>query len=77
MLKTDAFQLLYQKTYYQKHKKKILKKAKKEYIENKEIMLAKAKKYYQENKVEISRKRKEKREATRGKQKWGLRKNTL
>ena len=60
-VKTDAFQLSYQKTYYQKHKSKILKKARKEYIENKKRMLAKAKKYYQENKVKILEKAKERR----------------
>ncbi len=83
-VKTDAFQLSYQKTYYQKHKKKILKKARKEYIENKKKILQKAKKYYQENKtkilennknyykknkVEILRKKKEKREAKKHEQK--------
>ena len=43
MLKTDAFQLLYQKSYYQKHKNKIL---------------TKAKKYYKKNKAKINEKRK-------------------
>ena len=69
MLKTDPFQLSYQKTYYQKHKNKILKKARKEYAENKKRMLAKEKNYYQKNKEIILKKAKEKREAKKYEQK--------
>ena len=66
MTKTDNFQLLYQKSYYQKHKNKILKKAKKYYQENKAKLLVNSKNYYVKNKAEISQKRKEKREAKNG-----------
>ena len=60
MLKTDAFQLLYQKSYYKKNKNKILIKAKKYYQENKAKLLLNSKNYYEKNKVEISQKRKKK-----------------